>query len=495
MRRGIAVLALAFAAIAPASAQAQKIIGEAPSMPMAHAGRWITDNDGRVVILHGLNMVYKSRPYTPSTTGFGADDANFLRRYGFNTVRLGMIYAGVEPQPGKIDSAYINDVAKTQALLAKQGVISQIDFHQDLYNERFEGEGWPDWAVQDDGLPAEPKAGFPANYFGMPALIRAFDNFWANKPAAADGIGLQDHYAAAWRAVAKKFAGRPGLLGYDLMNEPWPGTPWASCLAAEGCPQFDGTELRGFYERVIPQIRRSDKKSLIWYEPNVIFNFGPATNVGRLPDSRLGFSFHDYCLAPSAGVPGGGEVCESSERTTLANADAHAAQAGSALLLSEFGATDDLTTLENTVTLADEHMISWQEWHYCNCEDPTTTGAGDRQALVLDPAKPPTGANVVWPKLRVLVRPYPQVIAGTPTGYSFDPSTRRFELRYEKARASGHGAFGRGVTNVYVPKLHYPKGYKVAVRGASVLSKPGAQHLILRGHRKARAVNVTVTPR
>ena len=36
-----------------------------------------------------------------------------------------------------------------------------LDFHQDLFHERFQGEGAPDWAVQDDGLPAEPQLGFP----------------------------------------------------------------------------------------------------------------------------------------------------------------------------------------------------------------------------------------------------------------------------------------------------------------------------------------------
>ena len=54
-----------------------------------------------MVILHGLNMVYKRPPYRPGAVGFGADDADFLRRNGFNTVRLGMIYKAVEPQPGR----------------------------------------------------------------------------------------------------------------------------------------------------------------------------------------------------------------------------------------------------------------------------------------------------------------------------------------------------------------------------------------------------------
>ena len=66
-------------------------------------------------------------------------------------------------------------------MLAKRGIHSLIDFHQDLYNEKFSGEGWPDWAVLDDGLPAEPLAGFPATYITSPGLNRAFDNFYANK--------------------------------------------------------------------------------------------------------------------------------------------------------------------------------------------------------------------------------------------------------------------------------------------------------------------------
>ena len=73
--------------------------GAAPQPPLAHEGRWFTDAKGRVVILHGLNMVYKVGSYRPADAGFGADDARFLRRHGFNTIRLGIIYKGLEPKP------------------------------------------------------------------------------------------------------------------------------------------------------------------------------------------------------------------------------------------------------------------------------------------------------------------------------------------------------------------------------------------------------------
>src|SRR3712207_5853478 len=152
-----------------------------PHGPLVNEGRWITDRRGRVVILHGFNMVYKVPPYAPDHIGFGPDDARFLRNYGFNTIRLGLIYQAVEPTPGNYRNSYLRRIARTQRQLARQGFISQPDSRQDLYNERSGGEGWPDWAVLDDGLPADPLTGFPGSYVSSPGLNRAFDNFWENE--------------------------------------------------------------------------------------------------------------------------------------------------------------------------------------------------------------------------------------------------------------------------------------------------------------------------
>src|SRR5262245_53690818 len=75
-----------------------------PPEPLGHAGRWITDATGRVLIPRGVNMVSKLPPYTPSFAGFGEDDAALLEREGFNTVRVGVIYSAVEPAPGFYDN-------------------------------------------------------------------------------------------------------------------------------------------------------------------------------------------------------------------------------------------------------------------------------------------------------------------------------------------------------------------------------------------------------
>jgi endoglycosylceramidase len=490
-------MAVATALVAVLSTTAQA----APTAPLGHSGRWITDAKGRVAILHGVNMVNKKAPYTPSATGFGDDDAAFLQRNGFDAVRLGLIYKGVEPTPGGYDDGYLNSVAATEADLARHGVFSQLDFHQDMYNERFQGEGWPDWAVQDDGLPNTPAFGFPSNYFLMPALLRAFDHFWANDPGPG-AVGLQDRYAAAWGHVAARFASAKHTLGFDLMNEPWPGTPWSTCFAADGCPAFDAGTLAPFYQRVIGAIRKVDRQKLLWYEPNVLFNFGAATRIPALGDRSAGFSFHVYCTAGLAVPPYTGAGCDALNDHVLSDADKRAQSTGDALLLSEFGATDDLDTIRQNVKQADQHMVSWEYWHYCECLDPTTTGSGT-QAIVIDPNQSPSGANVKQAKLEVLAEPYPQVVAGTPQSYGFDDATGEFRLTYSTKGPTGKNFARREKkrskparksrqTEIFLGRDHYPGGYRVSVQGGGIASKPDASLLKVIACPGRRDVSVTV---
>ena len=494
-----AILAL-WLGLAPLS-DAKKHKPKRPSAtaPLSNAGRWVVDSRGRVVVLHGVNMVYKRPPYDPGAVGFGADDARFLASHGFNNVRLGTIYEAVEPQPGVYDDAYLARIEEVQRTLARQRIFTQLDFHQDLYNERFSGEGFPDWAVLDDGMPAEPLTGFPGSYLSSPGLNRAFDNLWANRPAP-DGIGLQDHYAAAWRHVAERFEGEPYLMGYDLFNEPWPGSQWPTCANLNGCPAFEQQSLAPMQQKAIDAIREADRNGLIWYEPVVISQFGTEYHHPDTGDAHAGMSFHIYCIAEAlAGLPVtipeiAGLTCEQLEEMSITNAIERAEANGDTMLLSEFGATDNAETITRMVERADRHMVSWQWWHYCACDDPTTAGPGDKQAIVSDPSQPPTGANVLADKLALIERPYPQLVAGTPTGWSFDAATKVFELEYSTTGPGGR-RLGRKVKSVvYVPEVHYPDGYDVQVSGARIQSKPGSDLLVLRRAKRAETVSVTVSP-
>ena len=189
----------------------------APGERLDHSGRWLVDSQGRVVIVHGFNMINKLPPHTLSGAGFGEEDAAIMQKEGFNGVRVGIIYSAVEPKPGEYDDTYLDDIQKTVAMLHEHGMWSLLDFHQDLWGPVVTGEGFPAWATFVDGLSPRSVAGFPRDYFEMPAVARAFDNLWNNRKGPGD-VGLQDRYAAAWGHVAERFAKIPGVFGYEIIN-------------------------------------------------------------------------------------------------------------------------------------------------------------------------------------------------------------------------------------------------------------------------------------
>ena len=228
-------------------------------------GRWVTDAQHRVVITQGINEVAKSAPYAPDAVGFGEDDAAFLEAQGFTSVRLGVLWAGVEPRPGVYDDAYLARVERTVRILNAHGIASVLDFHQDMVNEKYQGEGWPAWAALDHGMPNIVKTGFPGNYFLNEAVKYSFDSFYDNAKAS-DGIGVADHYASAWRHVAEHFRNVPGVQGYDLFNEPFPGHRYTRCLTQLGCRAADA-RLSAVQQKTVDAIRSVDKATTVWYEP------------------------------------------------------------------------------------------------------------------------------------------------------------------------------------------------------------------------------------
>jgi endoglycosylceramidase len=493
-RPAVAGAVLAIGAIT--LALAATLAAAAPRDPLGNEGRWITDAAGRVVVLHGMNMVTGPPGGTPERVGFGRDDARFLRRNGFNTVRLGLYYSAVEPSPGRYNDHYLDSLARTARLLAKHGIYVLLDFHQDMYNRTFQGRGFPDWAVQDDGLPHEPKVGFPGNYYFMPALQHAYDNFWENSPGPG-GVGLQDRYAAAWRHVAKRSRKLNRLVGYDIMNEPWAGTQM-QCTEPAGCPEFDRGPHHAFNTRVFSAIREVDRNHLVWHEPLLPYGFGVPSFTPDTGEERAGFTFHAYC---AHGVPQFELIepelapipCSEINARIFAQAEAASRRTGDALLLGEFGAnvrTPD--SIVEAVTLADQFMVGWQHWHYSN-DNPADPTPDFDEIVVGDARKPPRGANVDHERLALLARPYPQAVAGTPVRWEFDPSTHRFVLEYKTRPVSrGDPQPEAAKTEVVVPRLQYPDGYRANVAGGRIASAGNARLLKIAARHEARRVTVRV---
>lgn len=479
-----AALAMAFAlAGSPASAQ--------PGPGVDHVGRYLADAQGRALTVHGFNMVAKLAPYTAQSVGFGDDDARFLADNGFNLVRLGIMWSAVEPEPGRYDDEYLDEVAETVRTLAKHRIYTLIDFHQDAYSEPVGGQGFPEWAVNTKLAGVVPVPNVDSREANLAHYV-AWDNFWANT-TAPDGAPLWDRFALFWQHVAQRFANEPWVIGYDLMNEPVPGTQTPLCLNPLVCPHDE--TLGRFYRHVIPKIRHVDREHLIWYEPNMFAAAGTAQNIDHGGDDRTVLSFHNYC-AITALTAGQFEqerqpVCPVTEETTFDQAEQQAARNDDALVMTEFGSTPSIQEIERVATSADVRQIGWTEWTYHNTGH--TNFAGE-YSIVRDPNKPPEGDNVNLDLLRATARPYPLAIAGTPTAWAFDTASKKSTLDYTTDRLDGQGAFPAGSrTVIALPGVQYPDGYTVTVTGALIASATGPL-LQIASCPGADTVQVTVTP-
>lgn len=485
----------------PAAAQTKPSAQAEPGTPqLRREGRWLVDHHDRVVISHGVNLVWKLDPFVPpdEPAGFTAADAEWLADHGFNTARLGVLWTGVTPEaPDEIDHDYLQAWDRVVELLAEQEIWMLFDFHQDMLGPVYQGEGVPEYAIPElhsTETLGPPSFGFPFNYFTF-QVSKAFDKLWAAGPGSAAWEG----YRTAWTAVAEHYGDRPYVMGYDLLNEPWAGREYLLCLIS-GCPRSHAREIQPFFEHAIDGIRTVDAHNIVWMEPQLLAGgTGSPSGFRSIPgEDQLGYSVHNYCplssltqsLSLGQSAPALDQLpdgCRIFESRVFRSARRTAERIGAVELTTEFGATDDPDLLRRVTALADKHLSGWQYWAYKNWNDPTTQSQeSGAQGLFEDDAELSSAKSA---KLDILVRTYPQATAGIPRELSFDPDSGAFRYRYEARTATAP-------TEIHVPERHYPEGYAVEVSGARVISEPDADTLRLENTAaEGETVEVSVAPR
>jgi endoglycosylceramidase len=509
--------------------------GNGPSVPSylsSPGGPYLYDSKGRVILMHGVNVVYKHAPFIAypdpgEPWNFDATDAAKMQRLGFNVVRLGIEWQALEPGSGgpnqpqictpgtpettgavgewnqTVAEQYLGHVAATVKLLARYGIYTLLDMHQDVYNQNFRGEGAPDWAVCTNNVPIVPKAGRWSNNYSNPTLQTAVGHFWGN-----DVVGnLQGNYDLVWKTVAQYFKNNPWVVGYDPFNEPFStetqtasestftgqlecfyiGKDHAADLAngagALTCPSGDPDN------GVVPTIQSVDSHHLTFVEPDIYWVTGGnvPSQLGPLPFKRIVFNFHTYCgdRSPVTGNPTNLLKCLQAEETAASEQDITRLSMGSAdqptgpaIFMSEFGATTSIPLAGFDVEWAGLDDLSWIYWAWKYYDDPTGSSA---EGLVQ-----PDGSYS--PIVTVLSRTYPQAVAGDPNSTVFNPFTGAFSMVYAPTRAAN------GVTTVFIAaSQHYPTGWCAAVKNGRITSKPGASHLTVQtvGHPPQVYISVT----
>jgi endoglycosylceramidase len=494
----------------------------------APGGPYLYDHQGRIVFFHGVNAVYKHPPYelfpAPGQPwNFSAADASLMARLGLNVVRLGMTWSGLEPgtarandpaicgpghptDPHQFNRAifdrYVQHLRTTVNLLGRFRIHVILDMHQDVYNQMFDGEGAPSWAVCTDGVQSVDIPGRWSLEYATKAADIAFQHFWANDVRGDP----QGEYDRVWGDVARAFRSNPWILGYDPFNE-----PFSRSLVVFGDEHFD-SQLECFYtgtahvgspshgapplrcpstdptNGVVPTILANDPSHLIFDEPDNYANRGFPTYLGPMNLPHLVFNVHLYCGArsPVTGNPTDLRACARQEarslrrrvedRTEMAS---RAQPNGPAWFVTEFGASSDPPLLATITANMDAVQAGWAYWSWKYYSDPT---GSDAESLVL------TDGHLRSTAL-VLSRVYPQAIAGVPISYDFSPTTRVFRLAY----VPDHRI--HAPTLIFVPKqLHYPHGYCVRTSGAEEKSTPGSSLLQVQNDKSGHRVTVVVTP-
>lgn len=310
-------------------------------------GTRLRDEHGRHRVFHGINLVEKggkARSGTFVDRGFRGSwtraDIEALAARGFTLIRLGVIWAAVEPEPGQYDQQYLDWVSDQLDLIHEAGMWAILDSHQDLYSQSF-SDGAPAWATLTEHEFAAADLWSDA-YLTSPAVHEALDNFWANAEGPG-GVGLQDRFAAMWAHVAERFRGHAALVGYDLLNEPTPGTAAPDIFGAligafaEASGQdpetvfadfadpeakfaqlvklddesvhrevgdsvhplvaaFESESVAPFMARVQAAVRTKDPLTLILREHNYFANLGVPSGQPSLDDTNWSYSPHGYDL-------------------------------------------------------------------------------------------------------------------------------------------------------------------------------------------------------
>jgi len=277
------------------------------------SGYWFRDEDKRYVLFRGVNFGSRSKmpPYLPiapldvhelsqldlkkemESVRSGLD---LMKKLGFNIIRLLVSWKALEPRPnpnldellpeGKKYLEYMKEIIDE---LYARNLYVILDFHQDIANEVYGGDGFPDWTVAIDEehekpkAPTKPDKKWQFKYMINKSLKETLKSFWQNDLTNLDeglkNYPVRTHLEKTIGQTVKFFKslngglGHPGILAVEPFNEPHPNTIPKK--------EFEINNLMEYYRNVNSEIEKFDTSLFIFIEPRV--DWIMPTDTGGMP--------------------------------------------------------------------------------------------------------------------------------------------------------------------------------------------------------------------
>jgi endoglycosylceramidase len=243
-------------------------------------GRFFRDDRGAAVTLRGLNVAADAK--VPNFRPI--DDPALLDRLpalGVNVARLLFTWEAFEPERGTYDASYLDYYSGVVDDLHARGVWVIVDIHQDAFS-RFAtdgcGEGMPGWAISPSVVPDVPDNGPNCASWGIKFILdtdthRSWNDFYA------DVGGVRGRYLAMLGELARRLGSHPGVIGYDMLNEPW------------------GDEVRQIgplYEDAAEVLRADDPDSILFVSAQALTSAGQDTLLPKPSFDNFAYSPHYY---------------------------------------------------------------------------------------------------------------------------------------------------------------------------------------------------------
>jgi len=450
------------------------------------------DEENRSNIFHGVNVVYKLFPYIPELSeekwdayfSLNSKDIQIIKEYGFNIVRLGIIWESVERKRGEYDMDYLNKMDSLVMKFGEAGIKVIIDAHQDMFSRVFCGEGVPtfyseellksteevidtncdftligkfnrflgiciplnnyNWEYEKQNginVPTLESCGDKfIKYHQSPELSTAYQALYENK------FGLQDKFVSFWKIVANKFAKNPYVIGLDLWNEPWPGNIFLE--TSSFIPGYTTNKhLIPFYNKLYNELKKIDSEFIYFLEtvpfPDTLPFFGGHSiggfNSAPFGSDKLEFqalNLHNYCCMAKGDACETGEplledsltLCPYFHQRKISKNKSQADFLGIPLIITEFGACSDTQACYNELTgfldAADNHLTSWIYWMYKPFGDHTTSSKYNMEGMFYKDGTPQEL------KEKALTRTYIQAYQGIPIATQFDYETGFFFSKF-----------------------------------------------------------------